>query len=222
MDLSHESQARLVVTHHHTGERLSSTSRSRFPATTGRPDAEEQSVALITIHASKGLEWPIVIPINMTSAPKAESGLMHDRRYDRFSIPVFGVVPPDYGDIKAWNVAELGRERVRLWYVAATRARDLLILPRHSSVLNERAYARIVDFDLRSLATIDPEALGDPMPPPPAPPENQQTKDHFTEEAEIIFRLPRRSGWTPAGAGRWRPPRWKVSLFSAAPFLVDR
>ena len=36
----------------------------------GRPDAEEQSVALITIHAAKGLEWPIVIPINMTGTPK--------------------------------------------------------------------------------------------------------------------------------------------------------
>ena len=64
----------------------------------GRPDAEEQSVALITIHASKGLEWPIVIPINMTGAPKAESGLMHDRRADLFSIPVFGIEPADYAD----------------------------------------------------------------------------------------------------------------------------
>ena len=101
----------------------------------GRPDAEEQSVSLITIHAAKGLEWPIVIPINMTGSPKTESGLMHDRRSNRFSIPIFGIEPADYADIKAWNVEELARERVRLWYVAATRARDLLILPRHSSAL---------------------------------------------------------------------------------------
>jgi ATP-dependent exoDNAse (exonuclease V) beta subunit len=90
----------------------------------GRPDAEEQSVALITIHASKGLEWPIVIPINMIGTPKSESGIMHDRRSDRFSIPVFGVEPADYGDIKAWTAEELERERVRLWHVAATRARS--------------------------------------------------------------------------------------------------
>ena len=38
----------------------------------GRPDAELQSVTLITIHAAKGLEWPIVIPVNMTGPPKAE------------------------------------------------------------------------------------------------------------------------------------------------------
>lgn len=126
----------------------------------------------------------------MTGAPKAESGLMHDRRSDRFSIPVFGVEPADYGDIKAWNVAEL-----RLWYVAATRARDLLILPLHSSVLNERAFAKIVDLNLPSLLTIDPEVLGDPMPTPPAPPENQQTTDLFAEEAGDIVRSHRKITW---------------------------
>jgi ATP-dependent exoDNAse (exonuclease V) beta subunit len=36
----------------------------------GRPDAEQQSVALITIHSAKGLEWPIVIPVNMTGTPR--------------------------------------------------------------------------------------------------------------------------------------------------------
>ena len=40
-----------------------------------------------------------------------------------FSIPIFGTEPADYADIKAWNVEELARERVRLWYVATTRAR---------------------------------------------------------------------------------------------------
>ena len=161
----------------------------------GRPDAEEQSVSLITIHAAKGLEWPIVIPINMTGSPKAEFGLMHDRRSNRFSIPIFGIEPADYADIKAWNVEELARERVRLWYVAATRARDLLVLPRHSFALKQGAYANIVDFDLPSLEKIDPATLGSPMPIPPAPPENEQTRDRFAEEASDIARSQRTIEW---------------------------
>ena len=161
----------------------------------GRPDAEEQSVALITVHASKGLEWPIVIPINMTGAPRGESGLMHDRRSDRFSIPVFGREPADYAGIRDWNVAELARERVRLWYVAATRARDLLILPRHSRALRDGAYARIVDFALPLLPSIDPKALGQAMATPPAPAENQQTRNIFAKEAGEIVRSHRKIEW---------------------------
>ena len=126
----------------------------------GRPDAEEQSVSLITIHASKGLEWPIVIPVNMTGAPKAETGLMHDRRSDEFSIPVLGIEPAGYDAIKSWNETELARERVRLWYVAATRARDLLVLPRHTAKLSDKSWARIVDLDIAALPAIDPADLG--------------------------------------------------------------
>ena len=174
----------------------------------GRPDAEEQSVSLTTIHAAKGLEWPIVIPINMTGSPKAESGLMHDRRSKQFSIPIFGIEAADYVDIKAWNVEELARERVRLWYVAATRARDLLVLPRHSFALKQGAYANIVDFDLPSLDIIDPAKLGGPMPIPPAPPENAQTRDQFAEEAATSLDLSgRSSGGSPAEAKRRSPSR---------------
>jgi ATP-dependent exoDNAse (exonuclease V) beta subunit len=161
----------------------------------GRPDAEEHSVSLITIHASKGLEWPIVIPINMTGAAKSESGLMHDRRSDLFSIPVLGIEPPDYANMKGWSAGEFARERVRLWYVAATRARDLLVLPRHSADLANGAWAKIVDFDLASLHPIAPETLGDPMPPPSVSSENTQSREIFAEQAERIVESHRKIEW---------------------------
>ncbi len=39
----------------------------------GRPDTEQQSVSLVTMHASKGLEWPVVVPVNMGGELKAPS-----------------------------------------------------------------------------------------------------------------------------------------------------
>jgi exodeoxyribonuclease-5 len=39
--------------------------------------------------------------------------------------------------------------------VATTRARDLLVLPRHSAKLPEKCWARIVDFDLASLPALE-------------------------------------------------------------------
>jgi exodeoxyribonuclease-5 len=152
----------------------------------GRPDAEEQSVALITIHAAKGLEWPVVIPINMTGAPKSESGLMHDRRSGEFSIPVLDIEPAGYAAIKSWNEIELARERVRLWYVAAARARDLLVLPRHFAKVSDKSWAKIVDLGLTTLSAINPADLGAEMFPPISSTENTQTDALFTDEAKKI------------------------------------
>jgi exodeoxyribonuclease-5 len=152
----------------------------------GRPDAEEQSVALITIHAAKGLEWPIVIPINMTGAPKSETGLMHDRRSGEFSTLVLGIEPAGYAQLKSWNELELARERVRLWYVAATRARDLLILPRHSAQLSDKSWARLVDLGLPALPAIEPTDLGTEIATLSVPEENKQSADLFREQAGKI------------------------------------
>jgi exodeoxyribonuclease-5 len=167
----------------------------------GRPDAEEQSVALITIHAAKGLEWPIVIPINMTGAPKSETGLAHDRMSNSFSIPVLGVAPAGYEAIAAWNEQELARERVRLWYVAATRARDLLVLPRHYAQLPDNSWARLVDFDLSSLDAIDPDALGAIRIGSIAAAENMQTQTLFAEEAGRIAKAGRSIEWQRPSRG---------------------
>ena len=167
----------------------------------GRPDTEEQSVALITIHAAKGLEWPIVMPINMTGAPKSETGLAHDRRSNRFSIPVLGVAPAGHEANAAWNEQELARERVRLWYVAATRARDLLVLPRHSTKLPDSSWARVVDLDLSLLDAIDPDALGAVRIGSIPGAENMQTQTLFAEEARRIAKAKSTIEWLRPSRG---------------------
>ena len=117
--------------------------------------------------------------------------------------------------VKAWNAEELARERVRLWYVAATGARDLLILPRHSSALNDGAFANIVDFDLPSLVTIDPEALGDPMPTP----ENRQTTTRFAEKAGDIVRSHHKIEWRQPSRSEAAAPA-QIEIFGSTESAV--
>jgi exodeoxyribonuclease-5 len=167
----------------------------------GRPDAEEQSVSLITIYAAKGLEWPVVIPINMTGTPFARSGPMHDRRANSFSVPVLGAEPRGYAALKAWEEEEYARERVRLWYVALTRARDLLVLPRHGAKLRKEAWARIVDLNLAALDSLDPAKLGEATRAAAPPPDSSQTKAIFAAEAARIADGTNRMVWQRPSRG---------------------
>jgi ATP-dependent exoDNAse (exonuclease V) beta subunit len=153
----------------------------------GRPDAEQEAVSLITVHAAKGLEWPVVIPINMTGTPKAESGLVQDRSKNLFSIPILGVCPAEHADIEARADEEQRRERVRLWYVAATRARDLLILPRHSADLSDKCWAKLVDLGVARLPAINPKDVGTAKKRNVTHRENGQTRETFAAEATAIF-----------------------------------
>ena len=189
----------------------------------GRPDAEQQSVTLITIHAAKGLEWPVVIPVNMTGNPKGETGIMHDRRSAQFSISVLDVEPPAYGALKALTEQEQARERVRLWYVAATRARDLLILPRHATDLREKAWARAVDLDLPSLPALDLVRLGNAKPRMMDAPENSQTQAIFAAEAERITKAERKITWHRPSRGEAEGPEAPLHLpIFTKPEVVDK
>jgi hypothetical protein len=79
--------------------------------------------------------------------------------------------------------------------VAATRARDLLVLPRHSPDLPDGAWARLVEFDLPSLPAIDPETIGVAMLSPALAQENPQSRKIFVEEAKRIVESHRKIEW---------------------------
>jgi ATP-dependent exoDNAse (exonuclease V) beta subunit len=184
----------------------------------GRPDAEENAVTLVTVHAAKGLEWPVVIPINMTGRPHAETGVMQDRRLSVFSTRVLGAEPAGYAALKEHNVREDARERVRLWYVATTRARDFLILPRHSAELSDTCWANIVDLQLDELPRLDLAKLGDEKISEPDGAQNAQTPEIFAAEAARITRAMHKLDWTrpsrmELGEG---PPSIPVPLFDSA------
>ncbi len=155
-------------------------------AVEGRPDAQEEAVALYTMHAAKGLEWPIVVPVNTMTRIAAPNTALVDRADGRLHCPVFGIRPGGYQEARELEDDELERERIRLWYVAITRARELLVLPRFDTAPAGSAWRNLLDLSLGGLSALDTGHL--PMDPDPAdtPSGNLQTREVFQREAAVI------------------------------------
>ncbi|MBN2307487.1 MAG: PD-(D/E)XK nuclease family protein, partial [Candidatus Hydrogenedentes bacterium] len=93
-----------------------------------------QSVTLMTIHKSKGLEFPVVALPDLARKPKASRA--EDLLLDRELGPALRITGPDGASVEreirylvARRDAELdAAEHARILYVAMTRARDWLLL----------------------------------------------------------------------------------------------
>jgi ATP-dependent exoDNAse (exonuclease V) beta subunit len=164
-------------------------------AVEGRPDAQEEAVALYTMHAAKGLEWPIVVPVNTMTQIMAPESAVIDRGSGRFYCPVFGVKPTGYEAARDAEKAELDRERIRLWYVAATRARELLVLPRLDVTPKGSAWISLLDLSLAELPALDLSHLPPEIGPSAAGVENEQTREIFAAEAAMIAERRQRIVW---------------------------
>jgi ATP-dependent exoDNAse (exonuclease V) beta subunit len=155
-------------------------------AVEGRPDAQEEAIVLYTMHAAKGLEWPIVVPINTMTGIMPPESAVTDRDSDTFYCPIFGVKPTGYDDARDAEKAELDREHIRLWYVAATRARELLVLPRLDVVPSRSAWNSLLDLSLAGLPALDLSHLAPDIDAAVTTGGNAQTRESFAAEAAAI------------------------------------
>ncbi|MEQ1731698.1 MAG: 3'-5' exonuclease, partial [Vicinamibacterales bacterium] len=96
------------------------------------PILEEGSdgVRLMTTHKAKGLEFPVVILADMTAKLKGEKAdRLIDKARNACYLRLGRWTPVELAADEALEVARDAAEGVRVAYVAATRARDLLVIP---------------------------------------------------------------------------------------------
>ncbi|MFF0818445.1 UvrD-helicase domain-containing protein [Rhodococcus sp. NPDC003318] len=95
-----------------------------------RLDSDAAAVQIATVHATKGLEYPIVyVPYAWDAAknPKPDKLLLHDDDHTRV-LDVGGPDGPGYAARKKRHDEEEAGEELRLLYVALTRAKCALVL----------------------------------------------------------------------------------------------
>jgi ATP-dependent exoDNAse (exonuclease V) beta subunit len=96
------------------------------------PILEEGSdgVRLMTVHKAKGLEFPVVVLADITARLTPWDASRHvDLDRGLCALRIGGWSPKDLNDHKALEIAREQKEGERVAYVAATRARDLLVIP---------------------------------------------------------------------------------------------
>ncbi|MGI8492135.1 MAG: 3'-5' exonuclease, partial [Acidimicrobiales bacterium] len=98
---------------------------------TRRLDSDADAVQVITVHRSKGLEFPVVYLPFMWSSPRSDKSIPVYHEPDRSNartIDVGGKDAPGYALHKTRADAERQSEQLRMAYVALTRARHQVVL----------------------------------------------------------------------------------------------
>jgi ATP-dependent exoDNAse (exonuclease V) beta subunit len=124
---------------------------------TDAPISEETDdvVRIVTIHASKGLEFPVVVFANMATKRRDYTTVLADRAAGRLHVKLgakeHGFRTPGYDEAEAAELPHALAEERRLLYVAATRAKDRLVV---SLVDRSDGDAPPRDDDVKSLADV--------------------------------------------------------------------
>ncbi len=159
------------------------------------PEPDDDAVRIMTIHAAKGLEFPVVIlaGLNVVSSYKAtcvlwgaDGAIEASLGSDRAAFQTDG-----YEQLSQHEKVMDEREKVRLLYVAATRARDHLIVSLHHKLGQECHAKRLLPICLDAPELWRPIEIADI-----APAAERRATSAFDDSAE------RREAWGQTRADR--------------------
>ena len=161
------------------------------------PESDVDSVRIMTIHAAKGLEFPMVVLSGMTAQPMSGSGvrLLWSRAGYAVSLSK-DLQTGDFQDQLPLDEQMSSFERLRLMYVATTRARDHLVVSLHRSGNTDTNARRLAEADAASAGAVpflSGEAGSAPARPASAvspPPDFDTWLAGVRQSAEASRRLP--------------------------------
>ncbi len=159
------------------------------------PETDDDAVRIMTIHAAKGLEFPITILSGLSTSPN------HGPRPGDARFPPEGGVAyylgknaetPEFTATKPVDEQMSHDERLRLLYVATTRARDHLVVSLHraerrtspSATLRTSAEVLVDGMGADVLDALPDGADGSAAPSPPAAPRPVSAPEPFAAWAD--------------------------------------
>jgi ATP-dependent exoDNAse (exonuclease V) beta subunit len=151
----------------------------------GRIDTAEHAVEIVTIHSAKGLEWPVVIPINSTTELYRPDQFVHRQSDNTLHWMLGGVAPPELAAARAAESLEDANQRERIWYVACTRARDLLILP-HIPQSSKDSWFSSIDLRQTDVSELDITSFTPLGAQSGSSRTNEQSADIFVAERRFV------------------------------------
>jgi ATP-dependent exoDNAse (exonuclease V) beta subunit len=168
------------------------------------PETDDDAVRIMTVHAAKGLQFPITILAGLSTIPQARTaGAQVVWPPDGSCILNVGrkVTSPAFEAWRPLDEQMSHDERTRLLYVASTRARDHLVVSLHrrersraaagpARLTNAELLAETLAPDLGDLPDAVDPALAPPAPlaPPAAPPAVLDFADWERQRADALAR----------------------------------